>query len=194
MFRFFRRDRRMRIANAQLAERLRDMPSRYVMLELHDRLIDQNDRITDVDDEWKSLTPGQRMLYVLAQFDAEVVNGGVEQFFWNCPERIFEVHEALEKLGEARLVAAYEEVLDQLAEEQESWLDLRERFGSGDGEKLGLFIESRDLLEVDDFDDAWYGEWDGHGTQLADGLGDLLGQRMTQWVLEHPQEFCTGKG
>src|SRR5262249_23771253 len=34
-------------------------------------------------------TQGQRILYVLSALDGEVKNGGLTQFFWNCPDLIF---------------------------------------------------------------------------------------------------------
>jgi hypothetical protein len=193
MLRFFRSDLRLPISDAQVQALVSDLPSRYRMIELQDRLIDQNDLITDVDEDWRKLTSGQRMLFLLAQFDMEVQNGGVEQYLWNSPDTIFELHDALVTLGEPQLVTAYESVLDKLTDNQESWVSLRERFSGASDEDLALFVESRELLDVDDFDDAWYGEWDGHGTQLAPGLGDLLAERMEQWIRAHPREFCTGR-
>ena len=192
MLEFLKRERRLDITDAEFAALVQSLPNRYRMIELQDRLIDRNDRIRDVERDWTKLTAGQRMLFLLAQFDMEVQNGGVDQFFWNQPGRIFSVYDSFVTLGEAKLVSAYESVLNELSDQDESWLALRERFTGQSNEDLELFLDARELLNVEAFDHAWYGEWDGYGTQLAQGLGDLLAERMTSWILDHPREFCTG--
>src|SRR5262245_40592405 len=47
---------------------------------------------------WNQLTQGQRSLFSLAALDGQVKNGGVTQFFWNCPDLIFPASDSLSML------------------------------------------------------------------------------------------------
>lgn len=162
------------------------------VLDLYDRLIVDNERIGDAHKHWKSLTRGQQLLVRLAVFDMEVCNGGVEQYFWNRPDQIFEIHALLASLNVRPLTEAYEGALQELAGKETPWLELRKRFAGASERDLQLFLDSVELLDLQDFDSSYYGEWDGHGTKLKPGLGDRLGEALLEYVLAHPAEFCAG--
>ena len=61
-----------------------------------EKLLHKNEKLRDLlqqfvgrmDDPecWNRLTQGQRILYSLAALDGQVKNGGITQFFWNCPD------------------------------------------------------------------------------------------------------------
>ena len=188
-----RRDRRLGITPEAVAKIARATYPEHRVFELYDRLIVDNDRIGgDADKHWESLTRGQQLLVRLAVFDMEVCNGGVEQYFWNRPDRIFEIHGLLESLDVRPLTEAYEGALQALAGKETPWLRLRERFAGASQADLQLFLDSVELLDLQAFDSTYYGEWDGHGTKLKPGLGNLLGDGLLEYVLAHPAEFCAG--
>ena len=71
------------------------------------------------------LTQGQRVLYSLATLDGQVKNGGITQFFWNCPDLVFPASDALAALSYSELSVAYEKALERLIGSKDQWLELR---------------------------------------------------------------------
>ncbi len=185
----WKRDSRLRSKPAEATQFARSREARYCLSELCDFFIDSNPSIRDADADWKRLTEGQKLLVKLTVFDAEVRNGGVEQFFWNHPDQVFEIHDVLAQVGASSVADDYSKVLDQLCESGESWLDLRARVKSNTNEDLELFLDSRELIDTDEFNSSYYGEWDGWGKQLAPGYGDHLARSAVEYLTANLSQF-----
>lgn len=152
------------------------------------RLLDKNERLQDLfrrfvgkldDAECKScLTQGQRILLSLCALDGEVTNGGIAQFFWNCPDQILEVGEALESLGEMALAKSYDKALQGLIGNKDDWIDLRNRSSADPDHFWEPFQESYDLLDLGWFDDEYFKT---HGPSLV--------KRLVDYVRSHKEEF-----
>jgi hypothetical protein len=102
------------------------------------------------------LTEGQRILYLLSSLDGQVENGGVCQFFWNCPRLVFGVPDALESIGEHSLRQQYNKALEALIGGTDDWIELRKRASDDPANFWTPFQESCDLLDLGWFDDAYF--------------------------------------
>jgi hypothetical protein len=183
------RDVRLKASSEEALAYVKSRRGRYRIHEVSDYLIYENPAIGDPDDHWKRLSKGQKALIRIAVFDAEINNGGVEQYLWNYPQEVFAVHDAFEMLGASDLARQYASVLDQLCEVGESWIDLRERFKGNSEEDLDAFLDAAELIEGGAFDSAYYGEWDGEGNRLSPGFGDLVFERFVDYFEKHQPEF-----
>lgn len=127
---------------------------------------------------WPSLTQGQRILYALAAMDGQVSNGGITQFFWNCPDLIFPASEALAAIQYSELSAAFEKALESLIGKRDRWLELRKQSSSDPSNFWEPFQATYDLLDLSWFDDAYFQDY---GPRLI-GL-------LVQHVRENNAEF-----
>lgn len=127
---------------------------------------------------WKRLTQGQRILYPLAALDGQVKNGGITQFFWNCPNLVFPASDALVALNYSELSVAYEKALERLIGEKDKWLDLRKQSSSDPADFWGPFQATYDLLDLNWFDDTYF-------EQYGPTLIDLL----VKYVRDNKAEF-----
>jgi hypothetical protein len=71
---------------------------------------------------WNRLTQGQRILYSLAALDGQVNNGGITQFFWNCPDLVFPASDALAALRYSALSVAFDKALGSLIGKKDKWV------------------------------------------------------------------------
>lgn len=62
-------------------------------------------------DDFSSMSPERQAAYTAACLELEVMNGGLCQFFANCPDCVPYVPEALEAIGAAEHKALYEQFL-----------------------------------------------------------------------------------
>jgi hypothetical protein len=125
------------------------------------------------------LTHGQRVLYTLAALDGQVQNGGLAQFFWNCPDLVFEAQDALNVLAEEELTGAYDQALEQLIGNQHKWLELRRQAG-GDPEDFWRHFEaSYDVLNLSWFDDAYF---DTYGPSLVARLLNYVDVNRSEFI------------
>jgi hypothetical protein len=165
---------------------------------LYEWLIDRNERIANrfLEDnaELKKLTRGQRLLIQLGAFDSQVKNGGITQYFWNCPDSIFDVADAIEYLGVTELLANYERALEGLVGKKDQWLALREEWARGkDNPTWKTLEQSCELLDLGWFDRAYFDqrgynenkEW----VRLKPGLNHALLTRLAEYVRTHRAEF-----
>lgn len=153
-----------------------------------ERLLFKNEKLLDLlqqfvgrkDDPacWNQLTEGQRILYSLAALDGQVKNGGITQFFWNCPDLIFPASDALAALRYSELSVAYEKALESLMGKKDTWLDLRKQSGSDPANNWGPFQATYDLLGLNWFDDAYF-----------EGYGATLLEMLVKYVQENKAEF-----
>lgn len=127
---------------------------------------------------WNRLTQGQRILYSLAALDGQVKNGGITQFFWNCPDLIFPASDAIASLNYSELSVAYEKALDTLVGNKDTWLDLRKQSSGDPANFWEPFQATYDLLDLTWFDDAYF-------EQYGPALIDLL----VKYVRENRAEF-----
>ena len=127
---------------------------------------------------WDRLTQGQRILYSLSALDGQVKNGGVTQFFWNCPNLIFPASDALAALKYSELSTAYEKALESLIGKKDKWVELRNQSGNDPETFWEPFQATYDLLDLNWFDDAYL-------EQYGPTLIDLL----LKYVRENKAEF-----
>lgn len=132
---------------------------------------------------WNHLTQGQRILYSLAALDGQVKNGGITQFFWNCPDLILPASDALAALNYSELSVAYEKALESLIGKKDKWVELRNQSKSvlaksDPADFWGPFQATYDLLDLNWFDDAYF-------EQYGPTLIDLL----VKYVRENKAEF-----
>src|SRR6185295_2352611 len=106
------------------------------------------------------LTRGQRMLFSLSAFDGQVKNGGITQFFWNCPDLIFEVGDSLKALELTELSGLYDRGVDTLIGKKEDWAQLRNKaYRDPQNPDWQSFQKSYDLLDLSWFEDDYYDRW-----------------------------------
>jgi hypothetical protein len=164
----------------------------------YEALIDRNERVPDrflqdvpLTDE---LTRGQQLLILLGAFDSQVSNGGITQFFWNCPRSLFAVRDALADLGSHDLLSNYERALEALVGKKDRWLELQaECSQAGDNPSWETFRQTYELLDLGWFDDAYFGKW-GHNergefVQQRQGLQRPFLMRLADYVKSHRAEF-----
>jgi hypothetical protein len=164
----------------------------------YEALIDRNERLGhqffEDAEQLKQLTIGQRMLIQLGTFDSQVKNGGITQFFWNCPESIFDVGDWLEYLGVPELQANYDRALEALVGKKDRWLALREEWAKGrDNPNWETFQQTYELLDLGWFDKAYFDKHDYDEKQewvrQARGLHHVLLTRLADYVRTHRAEF-----
>ena len=145
--------------------------------------------------EWRSeLTQGQRMLHALGAFDDQVQNGGVTQFFWNCPDLVFEVSDGLKVLGPAELKEIYDRALEGLVGKKDDWAKLRKQaFRDPANPNWEPFQRSYDMLDLGWFDDAYFNQLGSNdqGEYVLEnpGLGATMLKRLADYVKSHREEF-----
>lgn len=154
-----------------------------------ERLIDNNEKLQeflrqfvgrlDAPECWNQLTQGQRILCSLAALDGEVRNGGITQFFWNCPDMIFPAGESLTALNCSDLSINYEEAVDSLVGNQESWLELRKKASDDPANFWEPFQSTYDLLDLNWFDDAYFEQF---GPVLIDLLVNYVKENKAQFT------------
>ncbi|HEY1064501.1 MAG TPA: DUF4375 domain-containing protein [Pirellulales bacterium] len=164
-------------------------------------LIDENERIEsrflESEAGWDELTQGQRFLIRFGNFDSQVNNGGLTQFFWNSPESIFAVADDLERLGVPELFAPYVRAVETLVGKKDRWLALRETWASSaDDPQWEAFRESYGVLDLGWFDDAYFDTYgrneQGKRARLARGWNFALQTRLADYIRSHRDEFITG--
>jgi hypothetical protein len=153
-----------------------------------EKLLDKNEKLQemlqrfvgrlDEPECWGCLTQGQRILYSLGALDGQIRNGGVTQFFWNCPDLIFPAGEALPALGCPELAAAYEKALSSLIGNKDQWLELRNRSRNDPANFWGPFQATYDLLDLAWFDHAYFGQY-----------GPALLARLVEYIRANKAEF-----
>lgn len=97
--------------------------------------------------DFESLSPEEKTAYTAAFLDLEIMNGGLCQFFANCPDCAAFVPEALDRLGTAEHKALYEQFLAENAIDPLDPMFLTE--------SIEEFSQLYDLYPWDDFDDAY---------------------------------------
>ncbi len=142
----------------------------------------------------RQLTPGQQLLILLGILDGQVCNGGITQFFWNYPEYLFDVRDAIERLGDTAILNNYERALESLAGNKERWFALREECHRAEGgPSWESFRQSYDLLDLGWFDDAYFDERGYNDKKewvmLKRGLQHSLLHRLAEYVRTHRSEF-----
>jgi hypothetical protein len=123
-------------------------------------------------------TAGQWILHSLAALEGQVTNGGLAQFFWNCPDLVFEVSEPMETLGEHDLAQAYNRAVKSLAVNQNDWFKLRQQSTGNPDAFWRTFQESYDVLDLHWFDEAYFRNF-----------GPALVARLVNYVRHNKAEF-----
>jgi hypothetical protein len=107
-----------------------------------------------------------------------VRNGGITQFFWNCPDLVIAVSEALTALGQSELATAYEKALASLVGNMEAWSNLRNQSEADPEEFWEPFQASYELLDLNWFDDSYFEKY-----------GPALVVRLVDYVRASKHEF-----
>jgi Domain of unknown function (DUF4375) len=170
----------------------------------YERLVDGNEKFHGIGHQYprgyedpaliEQLTRGQQLLIRLGVFDGQVGNGGITQFFWNYPEYLFDVRDAIEFLGDADVLRNYEQALETLVGKKEDWLALREQhYREGDQPDWETFRQTYDLLDLSWFEDAYFDE-KGYNenkewVRLKRGLAHPFLMRLAEYVRSHRLEF-----
>jgi hypothetical protein len=128
---------------------------------------------------WNQLTHGQRILYSLAALDGQVKNGGITQFFWNCPDLIFPASDALAALSYSELSVAYDKALESLIGKKGTWLDLRKKSSSNPANSWGPFQATYDLLDLNWFDGAYFEQY---GPTLINLLVSFVSENKVEFI------------
>lgn len=171
-------------------------------------LIEKNPKFGNIHEEFprgygdialiRPLTPGQQLLILLGVFDGQVSNGGITQFFWNYPEYVFDVRDAIERLGDMAILRNYERALEALSGNKDRWFQLREEcYGTKGSPSWESFRQSYDLLDLGWFDDAYFDEWGYNDkkewVKQKRGLQYPFLQQLAEYVRSHPSEFIEEK-
>ena len=98
-------------------------------------------------DEVSSMSPERQAAYTAACLELEVMNGGLCQFFANCPDCVPYVPEALEASGAVEHKALYEQILSDTGIDP-----LDPVFQTED---MDAFSRLYELWPWEDFDDAY---------------------------------------
>lgn len=161
---------------------------KWMFIGYSDKLLNKNEKFQtvltqfsgrrDAPECWTQLTAGQRILYALSALDGQINNGGVTQFFWNCPDLIFPAYDALTALGYSELTANYEQALERLLGQKARWSELRQQAVS----QPDTFWETYQTLH-EELDLDWFDEW-----YFKQAGPELIG-RLVHYVQEHPEEF-----
>jgi hypothetical protein len=147
----------------------------------------------------KQLTRGQQLLILLGIFDGQVCNGGIVQFFWNYPEYIFDVRDAVDFIGDERLLAEYDKALEALVGYKDNWVQLREQLGTQNGPRpqLETLQKIDDVVHLDWFDTLYYDtrayNAEGELVVVARGLNYEMITRLIQYIKTHKSELISGK-
>ena len=97
--------------------------------------------------DFENLSPEEKTAYTAACLDLEIMNGGLCQFFANCPDCVPYVPEALEAIGAAEHKALYDRFL------ADTGIDpLDPVFQTED---MDAFSRLYELWPWEDFDDAY---------------------------------------
>jgi hypothetical protein len=163
----------------------------------HEVLIDGNARIIQFWNEFgkfPELNFGQKLLHQIGGFDAQVKNGGISQFFWNCREDIIDVADGIAFLREAKLLALYERAVEDLLGKRERWHALRQTWNSGsDVPQWKAFQDSYKLLDLGWFDDAYLDHWGenarGEWAEQSRGLHYSLLERLADYIRANRDQF-----
>lgn len=142
----------------------------------------------------RQLTSGQQLLILLGVFDGQVCNGGITQFFWNYPEYIIDVRDAIERLGDTAILSNYERALEALVGKKDRWLQLREEcYRAEDGPSWESFRQSYNLLNLAWFEDFYFDEWGYNDkkerVKQKHGLQYPFLHRLAEYVRSHRSEF-----
>ena len=183
-------DYRLSVTAGALKQLTLQISPDYRILELHDALIAGNPAIDDIDAQWNSLTAGQKLLVRVATFDSQLLNGGLEQYFWNCPHQAVDLVDDLRALAVTELSERYESALQELGDEKSEWLELRARFSGMGGDDFDLISRAAELLDFSDFNSSYLGDWSDDAGQGRRAWNDLLGVALLRYVSSHADEFC----
>jgi hypothetical protein len=175
----------------------------------HTELIESNEKFRGIYQEFprgyedpaliKQLTRGQQLLILLGILDGQIRNGGITQFFWNYPDYLFEVADAIEELGHPELLANYERALESLVGNKDRWFELRrEWYNHPNDLPWESFQESYRLLNLSWFDKDYFdkrgynekGEW----VKQKSGLHESFIRKLADYVRAHRDEFIEEGG
>jgi Domain of unknown function (DUF4375) len=193
-----RRDYRRRMSAGEFnAIRIKDDDAVFGYFE---KLIAKNDKFqpffTGNAKEWPfaDLTKGQRFLIVLNAFDGQIANGGLTQFFWNIPQYVFHVRDAIELFGPRSLLEEYDKAIEKLVGKKERWLELRDQcYSDPENPCWEPFRASYELLDLEKFDNGYLDTW-GYDARkryvrTRRGWNEALLGELVKYIRSHPADF-----
>ncbi len=139
-------------------------------------------------------TKGLKLLVWSSFFDGEVCNGGIAQFFWNCPDLVADVCEVFDEFDLNELHKAYEVACDTVMENIDEWLLLRDEAYQDETNPSWLsYRNACDLLDLSWFDEKYWEKYswseDGGTRVVSPGLRTELFAKLAAYVRGNPMEF-----
>ncbi len=128
------------------------------------------------------MSDAQKVLITLRCFNNEVLNGGVMQFFWNCPKWAAYVEEAMRWVKLPELADAYCKAVDKLIGKQDAYIQLRKK------DSLEAYLDAADEIDLEWFENLYFGEFD-HNAKRWSGLLDKLYVNAVAFVFSNLKEF-----
>ena len=170
----------------------------YPIESLMEKLIEDNPKIEYEEflmptytDRLKELTSGQQMLIQLHNFDGQVKNGGITQFFWNCQSSIFDIGVHLKALEFDIFYTNYIKAVEMLFEKNGSWDHLHSEWSKAPN-KVEYFQQASSDVDLKWFDDQYY---DFHGEELKgnekQGLGSKLLIKLHDYIYSNLNLFLS---
>jgi hypothetical protein len=129
----------------------------------------------------------QQAVRTIAELDMQLQNGGLMQFFWNCPQLVEHVSPSLRRVGIAELADHFDKAVEQLAGSIDSFVEHRE------GNGLEDFIAAAEENDFEWFDDIYLGDFDRKSDRWS-GLVEQMYQCSVSFILANLDAFVRPSG
>jgi hypothetical protein len=160
----------------------------------------ENERITRLSSHElrEKLPKGLQLLVFVTIFDGQVCNGGISQFFWNCPDLIADVCDVFVDLDQNELRREYETACETLLGKKENWIKLREEaYRDETNPDWSSFAKTYDLLDLSWFDEKYWETYDRDSPGLKVtklGMRTHLLKAMADYVQTHRDDYIVSTG
>lgn len=139
-------------------------------------LIEQNDRANF---PFEGLTDEQRVLETIAKLDLNVANGGLDQFFWNCPIWADQIADSLRKIGLVSLAESFERSFVEWVAQIGPFIEFRKR------DSLQAFSDCAGEFNFGNFDsEYWQNEEELYSKSVAYVMDHLEGFIAPQTAIQ----------
>jgi Domain of unknown function (DUF4375) len=125
--------------------------------------------ITNGPSDW--INESQRVFATVAKLDLQVPNGGLMQFFWNCPEWVDDVPTSLRSIDMRELASVFERSTAELVAQIGTYSAFRKK------DSLEAFSECASKFDFGEFDSAYF------------HYGDQVYAKSIAFVSEHLADY-----
>ncbi|RLJ60501.1 hypothetical protein BCF46_0702 [Litoreibacter meonggei] len=137
-----------------------------------------------------NMTEGQWLLYTTVCFSGQVLNGGAEQFFSNCPGLIRDAETVLKDWAPAEFLASYKTAASPLLDVIETHAELSPIAQGGDLGDFWKALETADELidsvAVEEIDTSAYAK---NRNEDANNWFTELETKVLDFVEKNPEQF-----